>query len=75
MTKAKFDRQRVRTLIKEKNMRVYELAEKCAVTREYMSQVLTGEKKPSIGLVRLMAYVLEVSEGAVTKGATKAKAS
>ena len=73
--KTKFDRERVRTLIEEKDLRVYKLAHQCDVSPEYMSQVLTGKRRPSVGLVRLMAYVLEVTEEVLTKGATKAKAS
>lgn len=73
--KTKFDRGRVRELIKEKDLRVYKLALQCDVRPEYMSQILTGKKKPSVGLVRLMAYVLDVTEDVLTKGVTKAKAS
>jgi transcriptional regulator with XRE-family HTH domain len=75
MAKTKFDRQRVRQLIEDRDLRVYWLADRCDVSPEYMSQVLTGKRKPSLSLVRLMAYVLEVPEDAVTKGATRVKAS
>ncbi len=74
MSKAKFDRQRVRVLIEAKNMRVYQLAKACSVSPEYMSQVLTGKKKPSEGLSKLVAYVLDDAE-VIAKGLAKAKAS
>jgi len=73
--KTKFDRERARELIEEKDIRVYALANRCDVSPEYMSQVLTGKRKPSVGLVRLMAYELEVTEEVLTKAPTKAKAS
>ena len=70
----KNDRQRVRQRLKEKDMRIYQFAKVCKVSSEYMSQVLTGKKKPSPGLIMLMSYVLEDPD-ALAKVAAKAKAS
>lgn len=74
MAKTKFDRSQTRKRLKANDMRVYELAKACEVRSEYMSQVLTGKKKPSPGLKKLIGYVLDDRE-AIAKAATKAKAS
>lgn len=70
----KQERQRVRQRLKERDLRIYQFAKVCQVRPEYMSQVLTGKKKPSPGLIKLMSYVL-ADPDVLTKGTTRAKAS
>ena len=73
---AKLNRRRVRELIKEKELTVKDFADHVEVTPEYMSQILTGKRKPGKGRDKLMAYILEVPiEDVLTEAATKAKAS
>lgn len=75
--KTNFSTEKTSQIIREKGLKIKWLAEQCDKSDGYMSSVLAGKRTPSVGLVRLMAYILDVPEDALTKSvsAQRKKAS
>lgn len=75
--KTDFSPEKTKQIIRERGLKIKWLADRCDKSEDWLSSILNGHRKPSVGLVRLMAYVLEVTEDALTKGvgAPRKKAS
>lgn len=67
MEKTKLDRERVRELIELEGRTQRWVAKQCGISDNYLSQILSGDRDPSLPVIKMLASVLKTDEDALTK--------